>query len=82
MLGRDQAGFLSRISEVIQKARDAYDAMDELNTRGGIVSTERVKLQARQTELKAIIRREGKDSKAGKEAQQALKDLEPKLQES
>lgn len=78
----DFSGFLSRISEVIQKARDAYDAMDELNTRGGIVSTERVKLQARQTELKAIIRREGKDSKAGKEAQQALKDLEPKLQES
>lgn len=78
----DFSGFISRINEVIQKARDAYDAMDELNTRGGIVSTERIKLQARQTELKAIIRREGKDSAAGKKAQEDLLALEPKLRES
>lgn len=78
----DFSGFISRINEVIQKARDAYDAMDELNTRGGIVSTERIKLQARQTELKAIIRREGKDSAEGKKAQEDLLALEPKLRES
>lgn len=78
----DFSGFISRMNEVIQKAYDAYDAMDELETRGGIVSVERTKLQARQTELKATIRREGKDSEAGKAALQELLKLEPKLTQS
>ena len=76
------SGFLSGIQNVIDKAKEAYNAMDELNTRMTIISPERVKLQTRATELKAIIRREGKDSEAGKAAQEALRALEPRLSKS
>lgn len=75
----DYSGFFSRINDVIAKAKEAYNALDELQTRGGIISSERLRLQARQTELKAIIRREGKDSESGKAAQAELRALEPKI---
>ena len=75
----DFSGFLSNIQNVIDKATDAYNAMDELNTRMTIITPERTKLQAEATRLKSIIRREGKDSEAGKAAQEALRALEPRL---
>lgn len=78
----DFSGFLARLDGVIKKAKDAYNAFDELQTRMTIINPERAKLQQRQTELKATIRREGKDSEAGKAAQEELKKLEPKLAES
>ena len=78
----DFSGFLSRIGEVISKAKDAYNALDELGTRLAIISPERAKLQARQTELRATIRRKGADSKEGKAAQNELKSLEPLLSKS
>ena len=76
------SGFLTRIDEVIGKAKEAYNAMDELRTRMTIINPERVALQARQTQLRATIRREGADSEAGRAAQQQLRELEPKLQRS
>ena len=76
------SGFFSRMDSIIQKARDAYDAMDRLNTVMTIINPERAKLQARQGQLREIIRREGKDSAAGKQAQQDLLALEPKLKAS
>ena len=76
------SGFFSRMDNLIQKAREAYDAMDRLNTVMTIINPERAKLQARQTQLQTIIRREGANSEAGKQAQIELKALEPKLQAS
>lgn len=76
------SGFFSRIDGIIQKAREAYDAMDRLNTVMTIINPERAKLQARQQQLRETIRREGKDSAAGKQAQQELINLEPKLKSS
>ena len=76
------SGFFSRIDGIIQKAREAYDAMDRLNTVMTIINPERAKLQARQQQLRETIRREGKDSAAGKQAQQELINLEPKLKAS
>ena len=78
----DFSGFLSGIGRVIQAAKDAYNAMDELNTRMTIINPERAKLQARQTQLKATIRRNGADSAAGKAAQNELKKMEPQLVKS
>lgn len=78
----DFSGFLSGISSVVSAAKDAYDAIDELNTRMTIINPERAKLQARSTELKAEIRRNGADSAAGKKAQSELKKLEPALAKS
>ena len=78
----DFSGFLSGIGRVIQAAKDAYNAMDELNTRMTIINPERAKLQARQTQLKATIRRKGADSAAGKAAQNELKNMEPLLVKS
>ena len=75
----DFSGFLSRIGEVIGKAREAYNALDELNTRMTIINPERTKLQARATELKATIRREGANSDSGRAAQAELRQLEGKL---
>lgn len=78
----DFSGFIQRIDEVIARARDAYNAMDELNTRMTILNPERSRIQSRMTELKATIRREGAGSEAGKKAQEELKALEPELKQA
>lgn len=78
----DFSGFLSRIGEVISSSKEAYNALDELNTRMTVINPERTRLQARATELRATIRRSGKDSEAGKAAQQELMQLEGKLTEA
>ena len=75
----DFSGFLQRIGEVITKAKEAYNALDELSTRMTIINPERTKLQARATELKAIIRREGANSEKGQAAQAELRQLEVAL---
>ena len=75
----DFSGFLGHLDEIIKKAKDAYNALDELNTRMTIINPERTRLQARATELKAMIRRNGRDSEAGKAAQTELKQLEGML---
>lgn len=73
------SNFFTNLDNIISKAQDAYKALDNLGTVMTIINPERAKLQARQTELKATIRREGATSEAGKAAQQELRDLEPKL---
>ena len=78
----DFSGFISNIGGVVTAAKDAYNALDELQTRMTIITPERTKLQARATELKATIRRQGADSEAGKAAQQELRNLEPKLSQA
>ena len=75
----DFSGFLGNISQITAAAREAYNALDELGTRQTILNPERAKLQARSTELKATIRREGADSSAGKAAAKELKALEKPL---
>ena len=75
----DISGFLNNISQIVQAAREAYNALDELGTRQTILNPERARLQARATELKATIRREGASSEAGKAAQAELKSLEKSL---
>ena len=75
----DFSGFIGHINEIINKAHDAYNALDELNTRMTIINTERTRLQARATELKAIIRRQGAGSEAGVAAQNELRQLEGML---
>ena len=75
----DFSGFLSRIGEVINKAKEAYNALDELGTRMTIINPERTRLQARATELKAVIRRQGADSESGIAAQNELKQIEGML---
>ena len=75
----DFSGFISRIGEVINKATEAYNALDELGTRMSIINPERTRLQARATELKAIIKRQGADSEAGKAATNELRQIEGML---
>lgn len=74
------SGFFANMDNLIAKARAAYDAIDKLNTMMTIINPERAKLQAQQQEYRAIIRREGAGSAAGKEAQQKLEQLEPQMQ--
>jgi hypothetical protein len=78
----DISGFLSNIGQITAAAREAYNALDELGTRQTILNPERARLQARSTELKATIRREGADSAAGKAAAAELKALEKPLTEA
>ena len=78
----DFSGFLTGIGQVVQAAKDAYNAIDELNTRMTIINPERAKLQKEQARLQAVIKREGKDSAAGKSAQSQLRALEPQLAQS
>lgn len=74
--------FLNNIGQVTQAARDAYNALDELGTRMTIINPERARLQARQQELRATIRRNGQDSDVGRAALAELKRIEPKLSQS
>lgn len=76
------SSFLSNIGQVTQAAREAYNALDELGTRMTIINPERARLQARQQELRADIRRNGADSEAGKAALAELKKIEPLLSKS
>ena len=78
----DFTGFLNNIGRVTQAAKDAYDALDELGTRMTIINPERARLQARQQELRADIRRSGADSEVGKAALAELKKIEPLLSKS
>lgn len=78
----DFSGFLNNIGQVTQAAREAYNALDELGTRMTIINPERAKLQARQQELRAEIRRNGADSEVGKAALAELKKIEPLLSKS
>ena len=78
----DFSSFLNNIGQVTQAARDAYNALDELGTRMTIINPERAKLQARQQELRADIRRNGADSEVGKAALAELKKIEPLLSKS
>ena len=75
----DFSGFLNRLSEVINKAKEAYNALDDLQTRMTIINPERTRLQARATELKATIRRQGADSESGRAAQAELRQIEGML---
>ena len=78
----DFIGFLSNIGRVTQAAQEAYNALDELGTRMTIINPERARLQARQQELRADIRRNGADSEVGKAALAELKKIEPLLSKS
>ena len=78
----DFTGFLSNIGRVTQAAQEAYNALDELGTRMTIINPERARLQARQQELRADIRRNGADSEVGKAALAELKKIEPLLSKS
>ena len=78
----DFTGFLNNIGRVTQAAKEAYDALDELGTRMTIINPERARLQARQQELRADIRRSGADSEVGKAALAELKKIEPLLSKS
>ena len=78
----DFSNFFSNLDNVVQKAKAAYDALDKLNTVMTIINPERARLQSRQQELRATIRRKGSDSAEGRAAQSELKTLEPKLQKA
>ena len=75
----DISGYLSRIDQIVSAAKEAYNALDELGTKSTIINPQRARLQARQTELKAVIRREGATSDAGKAAQAELRQIEKSL---
>ena len=75
----DFSGFFSRINEAISKAREAADAINNLELNSGVRNTDRLRIQAQQTKLRAIIKREGAGSAAGQAAQQQLLALEPLL---
>ena len=78
----DIGGFLSNIRNIVSAAREAYNAVDNLNTTMTIINPERAKIQARQTELKATIRKEGAGSAAGQAAQAELKQTEQQLRKA
>ena len=72
-------GFLSNIGQIVDSARRAKEAIMDLQKYSGINSVEVANIRAEETRLKGIIRREGKNSEAGKAAQAQLKALEPKM---
>lgn len=78
----DIGGYLSRIDQIISAAKNAYNAFDELQTKATIISPMQAKIQAQMTEQKEIIRKQGKDSDAGKAAQKRLEALEKQMKQA
>lgn len=62
--------FFSNIREVIKSAKDAYNAMDDLATKGGKISNKEARLNYQKQQQMAIINDKTK-SKAEREAAQA-----------
>lgn len=62
--------FFNNISEVIKSAKDAYNAMDDLATKGGKISNREARLNYQKRQQMAIIN-DKKRSKAEREAAQA-----------
>ncbi len=75
----DFSNFFSNLDQVVSKAQSAYNALDNLKTVMTIINPERAKLQTEQQRLRGIIRREGANSQAGKDASRQLKAMEPAL---
>ena len=75
-------GWFSNMDNLINKARQAYDAIDDLNTKMTIINPERVKIQGIITEQKEIIRKNGRESDAGKAAVAEINRLEPILKDT
>ena len=75
-------GWFSNMDNLIEKARQAYDAIDDLNTKMTIINPERVKIQGLITEQKEIIRKNGRESDAGKSAVAEINRLEPILKDT
>ena len=75
-------GWFSNMDNLIEKARQAYDAIDDLNTKMTIINPERVKIQGLITEQKEIIRKNGRESDAGKAAVAEINRLEPILKDT
>ena len=78
----DISGYLSNITRIVEAAKNAYDAMDRLNTVSTILNPERARIQQRQTELRSVIRRQGAGSAAGQAAQAELKQTEVQLRQA
>ena len=78
----DISGYLSNITRIVEAAKNAYDAMDRLNTVSTILNPERARIQQRQTELRSVIRRQGAGSAAGQAAQAELKQTESQLRQA
>lgn len=75
----DFSNFFNNLDQVVNKAQSAYNALDNLKTVMTIINPERAKLQTEQQRLRGIIRREGANSQAGKDASRQLKAMEPAL---
>lgn len=75
-------GWFSNMDNLINKARQAYDAIDDLNTKMTIINPERVKIQGLITEQKEIIRKNGRESDVGKAAVAEINRLEPILKDT
>lgn len=75
-------GWFSNMDNLIEKARQAYDAIDDLNTKMTIINPERVKIQGLITEQKEIIRKNGRESDVGKAAVAEINRLEPILKDT
>lgn len=79
---QDFSGLLGHISEIIEASKKAYNAIDELETLSTVRNPERVRLESRMTELRAIIRTKGKDSAEGKAAAKELRSITPQYKQS
>lgn len=67
--------FFSNIQNVINKAREAYDALDELNTKGGITNNNEARLNYLKSKQMAIINDKSATDAQRKAAQAELAKL-------
>lgn len=69
------SSFFSNIQNIINAAREAYNALDDLQTKGGKISNREARLGARQQELMAIINDKSQSNEDRSSAQAELNEL-------
>ena len=67
--------FFSNISEVIESAKDAYNALDDLATKGGKISNQEARLNYQKQQQMAIINDKTKSKEEREAAQARLMEL-------
>ena len=73
------SSFLSNIQEVINSARDAYNALDNLATKGGIISNKEAKLNYQKEQQMRIVNDKSRSEAERKAAQQRLKSIDKEM---
>lgn len=76
------SGYFTNMDNLVKAAREAYNAIDDLQTKGGVISNREAKLRAKNAEDKAIVNDKSKSEEERKAAQKRIDGRKQQLAEA